>query len=249
MLVTTFGKMDAPRWFDVNEVANDECTQFLADVFVNNIAVELPDYAYGARVILSPNKLFDISFGAFDADSDFEDIFDENFLIAELGLRPKINNLQGNYRFYGWYNSGDKTKIDDPSEMKEDGYGLGMSMDQAITDAMTAFARFGWQDDKVYEIGYAWSFGFQLAGSLWGRDNDIFGIAYAQSVTGEDYRDDLRSNSMRTAPAEDTIEAYYNIKLNDNISISPDIQFANDMAGEEAADSVWVLGMRAQLDF
>ena len=54
---------------------------------------------------------------------------------------------------------------------------------------------------------------------------------------------------MRTAPAEDTIEAYYNIKLNDNISISPDIQFANDMAGEEAADSVWVLGMRAQLDF
>lgn len=42
-VVATFGKMDVTRWFDANEVANDETSQFLADVFVNNIAVEFPD--------------------------------------------------------------------------------------------------------------------------------------------------------------------------------------------------------------
>ena len=54
-VVATFGKMDVTRWFDANEVANDETSQFLADVFVNNIAVEFPDYAYGARVTISLN--------------------------------------------------------------------------------------------------------------------------------------------------------------------------------------------------
>lgn len=249
MIVSTFGKMDVTRWFDANEAANDECSQFLADVFVNNIAVEFPDYAYGSRIALTLSEIFDLSFAALDADSDFEDIFDENFLIAELGIRPKINNLQGNYRIYGWHNSGDKTEIDDPSKMRENGYGFGISMDQTITQAVTAFARIGWQDANVYEVEYAWSLGLQLAGGLWGRDDDVFGIAYARSVTGEDYRDNLRNSGMRTSAAEDTIEAYYNIKLNDNISISPDIQFANNMAGEENTDAVWILGVRAQLDF
>ncbi len=115
-VVATFGKMDATRWFDANEVANDEHTQFLADVFVNNIAVEFPDYAYGARVTISPNEMFDISFGALDSDSDYEDIFDDSFLIAELGIKPKINNRQGNYRIYGWRNSNDELNFDDPSE-------------------------------------------------------------------------------------------------------------------------------------
>jgi len=249
MIVATFGKMDVTRWFDANEVANDECSQFLADVFVNNIAVEFPDYAYGSRVTISPNNLFDISLAALDADSDFEDIFDENFLIAEIGVKPVINERQGNYRIYGWHNSSDKTEIDDLSEMRENGYGFGMSMDQAITDAITAFARIGWQDDNVYAVEYAWSLGFQIAGSFWGRDDDIIGLGYARSETGEGYRDSLRIGGMRTAAAEGTIEAYYNFKVNDNISLSPDVQYANDIAGVEGIDSVWILGVRAQLDF
>jgi high affinity Mn2+ porin len=249
MIVATFGKMDITRWFDGNEVANDETSQFLADVFVNNIAVEFPDYAYGSRVTISPNDLFDISLAALDADSDFEDIFDENFLIAEIGVKPVINEMQGNYRIYGWHNSSDKTEIDDPTEMRENGYGFGMSMDQAITDALSAFARIGWQDDNVYAVEYAWSLGFQVAGSLWGRDDDVIGLGYARSETGEDYRDSLRIGGMRTTAAEETIEAYYNFKVNDNISLSPDIQYANDMAGDEGSDSVWILGVRAQLDF
>ena len=248
-VVTTFGKMDATRWFDGNAAANDECSQFLADVFVNNIAVEFPDYAYGARMTLSPNEMFDISFGALEADSNFEDIFNETFLIAELGIKPRINDKQGNYRIYAWHNSGDKMDFDDPTEMRDEGYGLGMSLDQEITNALTAFARIGWQDDDVYAVEYAWSLGLQVSGCLWGRDDDVFGIAYARSETGEDYRNSLRAAGLRTAAAEETFEAYYNYRVNGNVSISPDTQLAKDMAGMENTDSVWILGVRAQLDF
>jgi carbohydrate-selective porin OprB len=248
-VVATFGKMDVTRWFDANEVANDETSQFLADVFVNNIAVEFPDYAYGSRVTISLNEMFDISFGALEADSDYEDIFDENFLIAELGIKPKILCRQGNYRIYGWTNNGDKEDLKDPDESQDDGYGVGISMDQEITDAITAFARFGWQNDDVYAVEYAGSLGFQVAGSLWGRDEDMFGLGYARSEIGEDYRDSLRADGMRTAPAEQSIEAYYSFKVNDHISLSPDIQYAKDREGRESEDSVFVFGLRAQLDF
>jgi carbohydrate-selective porin OprB len=248
-VVATFGKMDVTRWFDANEVANDETSQFLADVFVNNIAVEFPDYAYGARVTISLNEMFDISFGALEADSDYEDIFDENFLIAELGIKPKILCRQGNYRIYGWTNNGDKEDLKDPDKSQDDGHGVGISMDQEITDAITAFARFGWQNDDVYAVEYAGSLGFQVAGSLWGRDEDMFGLGYARSEIGEDYRDSLRADGMRTAPAEQSIEAYYSFKVNDHISLSPDIQYAKDREGKESEDSVFVFGLRAQLDF
>ncbi len=258
MVVATIGKMDVTRWFDGNAVASDECSQFLADVFVNNIAVEFPDYAYGARVTISPAEMFDIGLVAVDADSDFEDIADENFLMAEIGLKPKFGELQGNYRVYGWHNSGNKVEFDDLDDMREDGYGIGLSLDQQITDAVTAFARYGWQDDDIYAIEQAWSVGFQVAGSLWGRDDDMFGMAYGQSHTGDDYRDSVRAvrswlgrriGALGTEPSERTFEAYYRFQLNDHIAISPDIQVATDMLGLENVDTVTLLGIRAQLDF
>jgi len=116
--------------------------------------------------------------------------------------------------------------FDDPTEMRDEGYGLGMSLDQEITNALTAFARIGWQDDDVYAVEYAWSLGLQVSGCLWGRDDDVFGIAYARSETGEDYRNSLRAAGLRTAAAEETFEAYYNYRVNGNVSISPDIQLA-----------------------
>lgn len=98
-------------------------------------------------------------------------------------------------------------------------------------------------------VEYVGSLGFQVAGSLWGRDEDMFGLGYARSEIGEDYRDSLRADGMRTAPAEQSIEAYYSFKVNEHISLSPDIQYAKDREGKESEDSVFIFGLRAQLDF
>ena len=42
MITFTIGKLDPTNYFDGNEVANDETTQFLADGFVNDATVEFP---------------------------------------------------------------------------------------------------------------------------------------------------------------------------------------------------------------
>lgn len=248
-LVATIGKMDATRWFDANEVANDETTQFLSGQFVNNIAVEFPDYSYGARVSWYPTDLFELHMGYLEADGDFEDLFDDNFYIVEFGLKPTIGDLQGNYRFYAWRNSGEHTKLLDAARSNKSGEGFGVSFDQQFSEHITAFARWGIQDHDIYAVHHAWSVGFQVAGGLWGRDEDMFGLAFGRAQTTHDYRDLLRDAGFGTTPAESRLEAYYRCQLDDHIAISPDLQWVEGLAGSSNADQVYIFGVRAQLDF
>lgn len=156
-LTFTFGKIDLTNYFDTNEVANDETTQFLSTGFVNSLAVEFPDNGPGARVTVSPSELVDISFGWMavyqdNGYSSWNDIGRGSFAIGELDFKPVFAELQGNYRFYGWYMNAYHEKFDG-SDDDQAGSGFGLSFDQQlIPDTLTAFVRAGWQDKDIYEI-------------------------------------------------------------------------------------------------
>ena len=100
MLTFTMGKLDPVAYYDANEVANDETAQFLADIFVNSIAVEWPDYTPGLRVAINPNDFIEFNLGILSGDDDWEDLFDDIFGIGEINLKPKFGELKGNYRFH-----------------------------------------------------------------------------------------------------------------------------------------------------
>ena len=248
-LVATIGKMDVTRWLDANEVANDETSQFLSDMFVNNIAIDWPDYAYGTRISYYPNDFFELNLTTVESDSNWEDLFDNNFFMAEAVLKPVFNNMQGNYRFYGWRNSGEHEKLRDSSRTDKSGEGFGISFDQQLSENVTAFARWGAADDDLYEVHRSWSLGFQVAGGVWGRYDDMLGIAFGRAETSHAYRDTLRADGFGTTPAESRFEAYYRFQVNNHISISPDVQWVDGLAGASNSDAVTILGVRAQLDF
>ncbi|MDY6864195.1 MAG: carbohydrate porin [Thermodesulfobacteriota bacterium] len=163
----TVGKIDIARFFDQNAVANDETTQFLADIFVNNIAVEWPEtigatYVPGARLTICPSSLIDINLGIFDANDDYEDIFNNLFSIGELVVKPKFFGLPGNYRFYGWHNNLRHVEYDDVamfpplgisiiSEDDEESFGFGLSFDQQLCEksGLILFCRYGYRDDDT----------------------------------------------------------------------------------------------------
>jgi high affinity Mn2+ porin len=114
-IIFTVGKLDPTVYYDSNEVANDETTQFLADIFVNNIGIDWPDdYTPGFRLTFKPHPLLDINLGAMESDGDFEDIFEDVFGIGELHFKPKIGGRQGNYRIYGWINAEDHEEFEVP---------------------------------------------------------------------------------------------------------------------------------------
>jgi high affinity Mn2+ porin len=254
-LTLTFGKIDPTSYIDTNEYANDECTQFLGHIFRNSPALEFPDdNAAGARILLEPVDFLGIELAAMDAKGQWKDVFDNMFFAGQINFKPNILERQGNYRVYGWLNKKDHIKWADESKTKEDNYGIGLSIDQEITDILGFFARYGWQNPKVYfdendfSLEHAWSAGLQLAGNPWGRDDDVFGIAFGQAIPSDDYK---KANDSK-AKTESHLEAYYNFKVNEHLSISPDMQIIWDPYGSDAINgdkTIFVGGLRMQVDF
>lgn len=256
-LTLTFGKIDATGFIDTNEYANDEAAQFLGRIFRNSPAIEFADNAAGIRLGIEPTDLIDLELVAMDADSNWEDMFDGIFVATQLNLKPKLFNRSGNYRFLGWTNDRQHTKWDDSTVTKGEGYGFGISFDQELTDNLGAFLRYGWQDpeqrlnglDDDFSLEHSWSTGLQLKGSIWGKDDDVFAIAYGQAIPSDDYKN---AGTNLNAHSEDHLEAYYSFKVNDHLTLSPDVQVIWDPYGGDATngdDTITVFGLRGQVDF
>lgn len=259
--VLTFGKLDPTAYFDTNAAANDETTQFLGRIFRNSPAVEFPDNTAGIRAALRPAAGIELGYGVFDGDADWEKIGDASFHIVEAAVSPSIRELAGHYRLYGWFSDMYHTKWLDEAESKEPAYGFGLSFDQQVTELVTLFCRYGWQDPRVYNpdisaagglpysLEHAWSFGVQASGGLWGRDDDVFGCAVGQAVASGEYK---KAVPERRAWPEGHLEAYYRFFVNEHLSVSPDLQYIWDPFGgdlPEDESGVLVAGVRAQVDF
>ena len=250
-LTFTFGKIDLTNYFDANEVANDETTQFLSTGFVNTLAVEFPDNGPGARVTLSPTELVDISFGwmAVDqdnGDSSWNDMGRGSFAIGEVDLKPVLAELQGNYRFYAWYMNADHQEWDG-SDDDQTGSGFGLSLDQQlIPDALTIFARAAWQNEDIYEIEAHYSAGLQLTGKFWNRADDVVGLAYGFAKISNEYED---ASARNIDDDEQHLELYYRLVFNDHFALTADYQWINNPAGNSDADNASVFGLRSQIDF
>jgi carbohydrate-selective porin OprB len=137
---------------------------------------------------------------------------------------------------------------------KENGYGYGLSFDQELTDTIGVFARYGWQDPKVYLSGNtfslerSWSLGPQLKGAAWGRPDDVTGVGFGQIMPSRKYKN---ANDL-LAKTESHLEWYYNYKVNAHLSVSPDLQIIWRPYGKDAANgdgTIVVGGLRGQMEF
>ncbi|MCU0651833.1 MAG: carbohydrate porin [Candidatus Omnitrophica bacterium] len=267
----TFGKLDPTAYFDQNEVANDETTQFLGRIFRNSPTLEFPDNTAGIRVAYLPKEWIELGYGMFNSNSDnWSKMFDNTFNIGQVTFKTNFLNLAGNYRFYGWNNNAYHRKWMDATKDKENSYGFGLSFDQKVTDTVTAFCRYGWQDPSVYNpdsafmatgdlnysLAHSWSSGFQVEGKPWGREKDILAFAVGQVFPSNNYKKteitDNIISAPRSAKAEGHLEAYYKIHINNHLAISPDFQYIWNPFGTdilEDTNGIFVGGMRAQIDF
>ncbi len=200
----TAGKLDPVTLVDNNLVAKDETTQFMADIFVDQLAMEWPDdYTPGFQVVVAPDQVVDLKLAALSADTDWEDLFDHMFFAGEIALHPEFNGLKGNYRLYGWTNDQHHIEWGDVNDaqcagkkelgLKDDqeNYGFGISIDQQITSDITLFARYGWQDDDIASVVEE---GDQDIGTLICEDGDHVlepygaieqSVSFGGQITGE----------------------------------------------------------------
>lgn len=261
----TFGKLDPTVYFDNNEVANDETTQFLGRIFRNSPTIEFPDNTVGIRLTVIPKDWLELRYGVFDGNSDWEKIGDNLFNIGQVTFKTKFFGLDGNCRFLGWNSNVYNTKWLATEENKESTYGFGLSFDQKVNGIITLFTRYGWQNPEVYNpdikatgdlnfsLEHSWSAGFQVVGKPWDRENDVLGFAVGQAIPSGDYKKaGAEFDPVRRAKSEDHFEAYYNIHINDYLSLSPDFQYVWNPFGKDIADdtsSIFIYGLRTQIDF
>jgi len=257
-LILTLGKLDLTSYFDTNAVANCENAQFLSPGFVNSAAIEFPDgNGPGVRITFAPTELLDISFGWGQGEEDWDGLGYRSLFIGELGLHPCFGALQGNYRLYGWFRQHhpDEGVVSWADQRRgvfdsRNGWGVGLSLDQAVTPQITLFARAGYQDEEIYELAWAWSLGAEVKGNYWGREADALGIAYGMGMISDDYKAFQRfSGEPWFGKDESHLELYYRFQLNDHIAISPDLQVLWNAQGDARFDPVTVLGVRGTLEF
>jgi len=217
----TFGIIDSTAYLDSNEFANDQLTQFMNEVFVNNPLLNLPSYDVGGVLELSAGGFTAKGLAMGSRTDNWEsgkDTRGYNYYGLELGYNiPDFLGLgEGNYRVMGYTTTDDFESWHGHAERYQ---GVGVSIDQRLGEMIGVFARFGWQDDDA-QIDYdqLYSIGLNVNGKAWGREGDEIGLGYAY-LNGEDRSDRDYTHAL---------EGYIKFKVTDYADLSLDIQYVDE---------------------
>ncbi|HYQ56544.1 MAG TPA: hypothetical protein VEP89_04280, partial [Draconibacterium sp.] len=102
IFTVTFGKLDPTNYFDNNLHANDETSQFISGVFVNNPVLPVGVNSPGIRFRTTFVNRFYIQYGLFMADLQEDNIMENHLKLLETGIKlfPE-SGWEANLRVYG----------------------------------------------------------------------------------------------------------------------------------------------------
>lgn len=275
-LELTFGKMDIFGFFDQNTAAGDESKQFLNSVFVHNplldagreIGVDANGFQPGfiASYVNFSNKAepWRLSFGLFgagDKGSNYQKSLSSPLAMVQAEKQLRLfGGLLGNYRAYGWTRSA-VSELDGVTTARHTG--IGLSIDQRVGDGVNLFARYGQLVKGQLPFRQALSVGSEINGSYWGRGGDAIGIGGSWLKASKAYRalgaiggvggdldgDGTFDFTYTPSGAEKVAEIYYRFRISPQFDLTPDFQWIANGGANPNADSVKVLGLRANIAY
>ena len=139
--------------------------------------------------------------------------------------------------------------------------GLGLNMEQALTDDLGFFARAGWNDGKhatwaFTEIDQTISAGLSLKGSGWKRKDDVVGLAEVVNGISADHQAFLKAGGYGFIIGDGNLnygheaitEAYYNARVTKTFWLSFDYQMViNPGYNKDRQGPVHVFGFRGHM--
>ncbi|MBN2456591.1 MAG: carbohydrate porin [Sedimentisphaerales bacterium] len=252
-LTIAIGKLDFTGIFDASAYADDECGQFINAALVDDPTIPFPQQGLGAVLSWDITDSWYLTGGIADAQADVREtgfrttFHDEDYFFYALETGKTIGN--GTYRVGLWNDplpKGSDNKRDDVGVYTSCDWMLGKeNPDPEDSQGLGGFFRYGYAPSKKNDITNFFSAGFQYQGLFDGRDDDVFGLAYARGVFAN------RAASDYPADYESVLEAYYNAQITPWFVFGPNIQYvANPTSGQgcTSKDAV-VFGVRAQVTF
>lgn len=227
IFTVTFGKLDPTNYFDNNLHANDETSQFISGVFVNNPVLPVGVNSPGIRFRTTFVNRFYIQYGLFMADPQEDNIMENHLKLLETGIKlfPE-SGWEANLRVYGH-----------EQPLAGDSRGFGISFDQLIANHFTIFGRYGANSKELAQwlgIKNAWSGGIGFRQYILNRELKI-GLAYAETqITVYEHPEQLA-------------EFYFSTQLNKWVFISPHLQWLKIWNTE--ASEHFIAGLRINLSY
>ncbi|MBT8382780.1 MAG: carbohydrate porin, partial [Ignavibacteria bacterium] len=208
----TAGKIDLTNYFDNNAAANDENSQFISGIFINNPAYVVPSNSPGIRFRTTILEKFYIQLAFAKAENTGSKIFNDIYKSAGFGFKLfPFTSFEADLHVFGY-----------TYPLVKDQYGFGVSMNQTIAQSFKIFGRVGNNENTLadwYGIKTSWSAGAQFEENLFGEPT-IIGIAYG-SIKPAD-------SSVKN---EKSTELYFQQLLNNWVSISTHLQHIWDTGG------------------
>ncbi|MDR3212339.1 MAG: carbohydrate porin [Azoarcus sp.] len=276
-LALTLGKVDIFGFFDQNEGAADESTQFMNGVFVHNPLLDVggevgadangfqPGFIASYTDKTNGSEPWRVSLGVFGAgstSSNYQDTADSPLVIAQIDKTLKLfDGRTGNYRLYAWRRRDVPRFYNETSSSHHSGVGL--SVDQQIGDGVLLFGRYGQLIHGKLPFNRAFALGAQINGTYWGRAADAVGIGASwlkasssyKRAGGEGYYNaesfDANTPDFTFTPsgAERVAELYYRYQITPQFSLTPDVQWVRRAGANPDADTVTVFGVRANVAY
>jgi hypothetical protein len=232
----SLGLIDSTGWLDENAYAADELGQFMNDALVHNPVLNLPVYDHGGAAHFQSGN-WSVNGLALHSKSDDEVGRHFDYYGLQLGWRANLPAGEGNYRLIAYRTSADF--LDPTGDFSALG-GWGLSADQALTDSLGVFARYGSQnEDAAVDYRAQASVGLNLKGHAWGRADDSLGLGYAWLDGGHG---DIEKSQV--------LEIYVNFVLTPQVNVTLDLQRMTDSLRDDQPErSAWIPGLRLVASF
>lgn len=141
-------------------------------------------------------------------------------------------------------------------------YGFAANLEQSLNRDLTAFARFGWNNDKTEsfaytEVGQTVALGLGANGLLWHRRYDRAGVALASNAISRDHQAYLANGGSGFLLGdgalhygrENIVESYYTLHLWRGVYVAPGVQHINNPGYNRDRGPVLVPSFRLHLEF
>ena len=187
-------------------------------------------------------------------DPDGVDLeFDDGALvIAEAGLTGNLRLSVGVWRY-----TDDQDDIRDVTPggepVSRTAQGVYVSGERVLagdetSTQVTGFFRAGVSDGDTSPFKGGWQAGVLVERAFKDRPDSAFSVGVQQGYLSAKMRANMIGGGLDASNAETGLEVTYSDRLNDRISLQPDLQVILDPGGESGADPVLVLGLRLTVD-
>ncbi len=285
-LVFTIGKYSIVDVFDTNRYAHDPRNDFLNWSIIDQGAFDYVanawGYTYGAAAEWYQDW-WTARAGVFDMSTEPNSVnlspgVEQGQVVAELEERHSLRERPGKLKLLYWLTWGKLgTYLDAIAQGAATGQtpstadvrrfrtkdGIGLNLEQQLTDDLGAFARASMSLGSVEgvdftDINQSISGGLSLTGSRWGRPEDIVGLAGAVNRISHEGKLYLAAGGLGgiigdgrlpNAGPEQILEAYYRITAFSFAHVTADYQFINHPAYNRDRGPVSIFGLRLHLQY